>query len=211
MTIFRVHHIAAAAALIFLFAMPPALVHACGWWGDGEMDRHTTTTLTAPDGKPVPEILDSQTAKLPGRMGYGIAVPEPGRAIPYLQATYGRPLNRIGELKAFGFKAVIDIGTPAKTARLHRAETKAVGMLYFNIPVSGDTPSAEQTRLFSQIVAQSGNAPLLVYAPTAPLLGMMWAFHRLSRGAPPDFAISVGRSLGMTEEQEAVLRKRAEF
>ena len=198
-----------AAALYTSLALLAGPVFACGWWGDAEMIRFHRDDITALDGKPLPQRLDLQSAKLPGRMGYGIAVPEPGQAMPYLQATYGRPLNRISELKAFGFATVIDLGTPAKTARLHRAETETVGMRYFSIPVEGDTPSAEQAKLFSQIVYDSIGDPLLVYAPNAPLLGSMWASHRINHGAPLDFAMKEGKLLGMTAKQEAVLRKRA--
>lgn len=200
-----------AAVMSFSLSLVPAAgpVHACGWWGDAEMRRFHRDDLTAPGGEPLPHRVDLQSAKLPGRMGYGIAVPEPGQAVPYLQATYGRPLNRVGELKAFGFSTVIDLGTPAETAHLHRVETESVGMRYFSIPVQGDTPSSEQTKLFSRIVHDSIGDPLLVYAPNAPLLGSMWASHRINHGAPLDFAMKEGKLLGMTAEQEAVLRKRA--
>lgn len=206
---FQTCTIAAIAGLLFLSAMPPAPVHACGWWGDGEMNRDDNIVLTTPDGKPVPETLDINSAKLPGRMGYGIAVTESGRAVPYLQATYGRQLNRISELKVFGFQAVIDLGTAAKTANLHQTETESVGMSYFNIPIKGDMPTAGQARLFSRKVMEFHHGSLLVYAPTAPLLGMIWASHRIYHGAPLEFAVREGKSLGMTDEQIAVLRKRA--
>lgn len=198
--------VAALTSSLVLLAGP---VYACGWWGDAEMSRFHRDDVTAPRGEPLPEVVDQQSAKLPGRTGYGIAVPEPGKAVPYLQATYGRPLNRISELRAFGFAAVIDLGTPEETARLHRAETEAVGMRYFSIPVKGDTPSIEQANLFSQIVYDYSRSPLLVYAPTAPLLGAMWASHRINHGASLDFAINEGRLLGLTPQQESVLRKRA--
>jgi protein tyrosine phosphatase (PTP) superfamily phosphohydrolase (DUF442 family) len=174
------------------------------------MTTHSGSQFTDPSGKPIPETLNLQTAGLPGREGYGIAVLDAGQAVPYLQATYGRPLNRIGELQAFGFKAVIDIGTAVKTARLHRSESKAVGMRYFNIPTKNDTPSPQQVRLFTRLVMEASDGPLLVYAPTAPLLGFMWANHRFNIGSPLEFALTQGKALGMTPAQEDVLRKRAE-
>ena len=193
----------------FLLALNPACAEACGWWGDGETSRTDITLLPTHDGKPLPEALTVDNTKLPGRMGYGIAVTEQGRAIPYLQATYGRPLARIRELKAFGFQTVIDLGTPEKTARLHRAETEAVGMRYHNIPIAGHNPNADQTKLFSSIVLNATVGSLLVYAPSSSLLGMMWASHRLNVGSPMDFAIAEGMALGLTQEQAATLRTRA--
>lgn len=195
--------------LMLFIAFVPNPSNACGWWGDGEMKLHSREDLLAPNGAPVPETLDKNTAKLPGREGFGIAVLNPGHAVPYLQATYGRPLNRISELKSMGFNVVIDVGTPAKIAQLHRAETETAGMRYYNIPVDGDTPSTEQSKLFSQIVMDTNDGPLLVYARTLPLLGMIWASHRLNLGAPIEFLIKEGRLLDLTQDQESLLRKRA--
>ncbi|MCU7882483.1 MAG: hypothetical protein KZQ60_19635, partial [Candidatus Thiodiazotropha sp. (ex Lucinoma aequizonata)] len=83
-------------------------------------------------------------------MGYGIAIPDPGKAVPYLQATGGRPLNRIAELKIFEFETVIDLGTPEKAGRLHQLETEAVGMRYIHILVDGVVPSQDQVNDFTQ-------------------------------------------------------------
>ncbi|MFC1672683.1 hypothetical protein ACFL12_00885 [Pseudomonadota bacterium] len=182
--------------------------YACGWWGDGELGRDSNIPiLNAPDGTPLEQSISLRSAKLPGEMGYGIAMPDPGRAIPYLLATFGRPVNRIGELKTYGFETVIDLGTSAKSARLHRAETEAVGMAYFNIPIKGDMPSKAQVEQFRDMVVASGDAPVLVYAPTAPLLGATWAAYRISFGTPQSFAFYEGRALGLTTDQEDELRR----
>lgn len=172
------------------------------------MNRSDAVVYSTVDGKPVPEMLSVESAKLPGRMGYGIALPDPGKAIPYLLATFGRQINSIGELKNFGFKMVIDLGTPADVASKHREETEALGMSYFNIPVSLSIPSPQQTSEFTRILLEIGDYPLLVYSPTAPLLGSMWAYYRISHGAPLEYAVLEGNSLGMMPEQEAELRRR---
>lgn len=185
-------------------------VSACGWWGDGEVNRDIKVPLlNAPDGTPLEQTLSLRSAKLPGEMGYGIAVPEPGRAVPYLLETFGRPVNRISELKTYGFGAVIDLGTPEKVANLHRAETNAVGMVYFNIPIEGDMPTPTQTAQFRDMVISSSATPLLVYAPTARLLGAMWTAYRLSFGVPMNYALSEGRTLGLTEDQVDEFRHRS--
>ncbi|MEW8506815.1 MAG: hypothetical protein AB2598_08900 [Candidatus Thiodiazotropha sp.] len=186
----------------------PGHASACGWWGDGEVDRDDSEILTTPDGEVLPQVITQHSSKLPGRMGYGIAIPDPGRAIPYLQATMGRPLNRIAELHAFGFKTVIDLGTPEKSARLHRQETEALGMRYISIPVPGNLPSREDVEDFTQHVVDASHGMLLVYAPRAELLGTMWAAYRMNLGAPAGFAVREGRELGMMPDQEIVLRDR---
>ncbi|MES9872551.1 MAG: hypothetical protein ABW146_05535 [Candidatus Sedimenticola sp. 6PFRAG7] len=197
-------------ALICFSGMSPNFVHACGWWGDGEVSRHNSMVLRAPGDESVPQTLSYKTSKLPGRMGYGITIPDPGRAIPYLEATRGYKINRIAELKAFGFETVIDLGTSEKTANLHRQETEALGMRYISIPVKGLVPSQEQVNYFTQQVIDASDDMLLVYSPSSELLGTMWAAYRINLGAPIDFAIKQGKKLGMKAKQEAVVRNRAE-
>ena len=101
------------------------------------MNRSDSVVLTVTDGRPISDALSLKTSKLPGRMGYGIVVLDPGQTIPYLKATYGRQISRIGELKEFDFEAAIDLGTLSETAHKHRQETESLGMRYFNIPVVG--------------------------------------------------------------------------
>jgi len=140
--------------------IPIETPYACGWWGDGEMNRDNGpafTPLTDASGR---ALTSHELSKLPGRMGYGIVVPEPGRAVPYLEATYGRRINRIGEFKSLGYETVIDLGTPAETARLHRAETEAADMQYFNIPIKGDMPNREQMDRFGRLIIEQSKRHL---------------------------------------------------
>ncbi len=196
--------------LFFIFAILPMSVLSCGWWGDGEVNRHNDIILTPSDGISVSQTLTYKTSKLPGRMGFGIAIPDPGQAIPYLQATGGRPINRISELKHFGFETVIDLGTPEGTAYLHQSETEALGMRYISISVNGVVPSQEQVNHFTQKVVDSSSDMLLVYSPNSALLGTMWAAYRINLGAPVEFAMKQGKKLGMEAEQESILRSRLE-
>ena len=194
--------------LIIVVMADPA--RACGWWGDSEMSSRRETATVTPDGRPVEHSLSIENMKLPGRMGYGIAVPEPGRAVPYLLATFGQPLTRINELKIFGFRSVIDLATPASTAKHHRAETQAVGMKYFNIPIEGDIPNKEQTDLFIKALLTPDNTPLLVYARDADIIAAMWVSYRIKMGSPLSFALNEGRALGLAGEQEAELQNRGQ-
>lgn len=195
------------AALMLSAALPQA-VSACGWWGDGEVARDL---MQPPEldlsGLTLEQSINLQSAKLPGEMGYGIALPDPGKAIPYLLTTNGRPVNKIGELVDYGYKAVIDIGTPEEEAANHRAETESVGMAYYNIPFDGELPSQDDVILFREFVLSSSDGPLLVYAPEASLLGFMWAGYRLSFNTPLSYALSEGRDLGLTDAQADVLRQ----
>ncbi len=198
-------------AVIFLYIVLSsfAYAYACGWWGDGEMNRSDNLEVTATYGREVPDELNRETVKLPGTMGYGIALPQPSQAVPYLQATYGRHVDRIEGFKSFGFNTVIDLGTPQKTARHHREETEAAGMRYINIPVDTAIPSQKNIDYFTRMVVRYSIDPILVYSPSAELLGSVWATHRLMWGTPLELAIEEGRSLGMSKIQEAAIRKQS--
>jgi len=179
---------------------------ACGWWGDSEMSSRRETATVTPDGRAVEHTLSLENMKLPGRMGYGIAVPEPGRATPYLLATFGQPLNRIQELKIFGFRSVIDLATPEPETRLHQAETEAVGMKYFNLSAKIDIPSKDQIDHFIEILLDPQNTPLLIYARKAEMIAVLWTSYRLRMGSPMAFSLHEGRALGLTDNQEEELR-----
>jgi hypothetical protein len=193
------------AALLCLAAVFSGPASACGWWGDGEIGRvDDDTPVIGETGAPaIP--AGRRAARLPGEEGYGIAVFRPDMAVPYLRATGGRRLARIGELKAAGFVAVIDLGTRAAVAGLHQAESEAVGMRYVNIPIAGAMPAAGEVALFSSFVGDPGNRPLLVYAPESGLLGTMWVLHRLGQGAPRGTAFGEGQAFGVSPQLEAFL------
>ena len=195
-----------AITAFILLPLSPHQVIACGWWGDGEMNRDSEPALPTVTDASGQELQGVAASKLPGRLGYGIAVLEPGRAVPYLQATYGWRINRIGDLRSVGYETVIDLGTPANAARLHRKESETVGMRYFNIPITEEFPSRDQVDRFGRLIMGFGRDPVLVYAPAASLLGIMWASYRIDYlGTPISFALDEGRSLGMTEAQGASL------
>jgi len=193
------------ANLLIISVVPVEAPQACGWWGDGEMQTHNQpSNLTTADGTPPSATLSLRSAKLPGRMGYGVAVPDPGQAVPYLNATGGHPITRIGDFKIFGFLTVIDLGASPETEPLHRAETESVGMRYVSIPIRNDMPNREQTKRFARTVIDGGT-PLLVYAPRAAQLGAVWASYRLWLGSPSSYAIAEGKTLGLKPEQTAAL------
>jgi protein tyrosine phosphatase (PTP) superfamily phosphohydrolase (DUF442 family) len=185
-------------ALLYLACSGPAA--ACGWWGDGELGRADDDVPSlAEDGAPaIP--AGRRAALLPGGEGYGIAVFRPDLAVPYLRATGGRSLTRIGELRVAGFAAVIDLGTPVAEAARHRAESAEAGMRYTSIPVVGTLPAAGDVTLFSGLVGDPGNRPLLVYAPDSGLLAAMWALHRLGQGAPRGTALGEAQAFGAAPE-----------
>ena len=190
------------AALCLVTAFPGS-AFACGWWGDGEMNRDENAIDVGIDGvSSIP--VGVQAAKIPGEKGYGIAVFQSNRAVPYLRATDGRQIAGIEQLRKVGFVTVIDLGTPAATARRHKAETELLGMHYVNIPVAG-IPTEEKVELFSRTVSDSANRPVVVYGPKISLLGDMWVLHRLGQGALRGTALGEGLVFGVSRNLEETL------
>lgn len=195
----------AALSLVTAYTGP---ILACGWWGDGEMNRDDGGIIVGADGRPVeqadaaPIPAGLQAARIPGRTGYGIAVFRPDLAIAYLRATNGLPISTIDELREAGFVAVVDLGTPEAEARLHGDETKAAGMRYFSIPVAAARPTQDDVALFSAAVVDPANRPLLVFADEASLLGDMWVLHRLGQGAPYGTAAGEGAAFGASSKPQ---------
>lgn len=160
------------AALIFSLAAAPLTVQACGWWGDGEMNQEDEAVEVDEGDESGP--LMQLVSRVPGGQGFGLAVSELNRASPYLDAVGGRKIKRISQLRDAGLIAVVDVGTPPVVARLHRAETEAMGMRYFSIPVAGSGPTPDQMALFQRITKDADNLPLVVYSARAGLLSEMW-------------------------------------
>jgi protein tyrosine phosphatase (PTP) superfamily phosphohydrolase (DUF442 family) len=203
---------------------------ACGWWGDGEDDDHDAIVIGA-DGRPVsenkstnnqsidravePAMKHTRAPAMPlglevpsPRSGYGIVVRQDGSAIPYLQAVQGQSVHTIQLLRRAGFSTVIDLGTIPKVAVLHRRETEALSMQYFNIPIDGDAPDKTQVARFREILSAKGKLPILVFSASANLLGGMWAYYRLAEGVAQEVAIKEGRELGLSKDNVHGIRKR---
>ncbi|MCW8862820.1 MAG: hypothetical protein OQJ87_07340 [Rhodospirillales bacterium] len=165
---------------------------ACMWKGDPEVLFNAQE-----DARPVEIDPGQNPAKIPGGTGYGIAVPGPGEAIPYLIATHGRSLDGVEEVKGFGFMAIIDLGTPVMAAHRHRDEAEAADLRYVNIPTKGDIPTDEEVRFFRDAIITGNNGSIMVYAKSPALLGTMWAAYRVLMGSSRTYAIGEAASLGL--------------
>ena len=182
----------------------PLAAGACGWWGDGEMNRDQLLPGIVSGGRQIPHLLDRESITLPGNR-YGIAITEPGQAQPYLQATYGRPISSIEDLGAYGFRTIIDLaplvgqGSPEFPARLSQS------MQQYHVPVVSTVPGRIQVAEFRELVLDAANLPALVIAPSAEALAGMWAAYRLEFGTPLSYAIAEAVAMGLQPEQEAAL------
>ena len=179
---------------------------ACGWWGDGEMNRDQLLPGIAPGGRQVPLSLDRDSITLPGNR-YGMAITEPGQAQPYLQATYGRPINSIRDLGGYGFRAIIDLAPLADQDVQELSRGLPQPMRQYHVPVASMLPERSQVAEFRDLVLDAANLPAIVIAPTAEALAGMWAAYRLEFGTPLSYAIAEAVAMGLQPGQEAALTR----
>ena len=160
---------------------------ACGWWGDGESGNNPAAVIIGKDGKPVQNNRTGSAAiadmKIPRQMGYGIAVFQADKAIPYLRAINNRHTNTIQELKKMGFVTVIDIGTEPHASASHSRESNELGLNYVYIPVDQNGfATLNGSKKLHQAIQNFKRRPLLVYASKVDVLATAWGKHRLQQG-----------------------------
>ena len=112
----------------------------------------------------------------------------------------------IGELKAAGFVAVVDLRGPDEGTNDERRAVEAAGLRYFNIPVTG-LPSGAQVVQFSHVLGDRADLPVLVHCASGNRVGAMWALYRARSGVPAATAMDEGRRIGLRGDREAAVAK----
>ncbi len=110
------------------------------------------------------------------------------------------------ELKDLGFTAIVDLRSPEEGIAEEQAGAKALGLKYFNIPVSANTPTEEQVAVFAAIVEDESNLPIMVHCVSANRAGAMWSLYRAAKGVPHEIAIEEGRTVGLKPSRENAVR-----
>lgn len=194
--------------ILALILLLPLGAGACGWWGDGEMNRDQVIQGISFGVRQIPLHLDRDSITLPGNFGYGMAITEPGQAQPYLQSTYGRPIGSIADLNAYGFRSIIDLGPLAGQRSREYREGLTQQMRYHRLPVASVIAGQGEVAGFRDLLLDADNLPAFVVAPAAEVLAFMWAAYRLEFGTPLSYAIAEARPMGLRPEQEAALIRR---
>ena len=97
--------------------------------------------------------------------------------------TGGQPsLRHLEQLKAEGVKAIINLRqTPEYAAAEEEAKAKALGLRYFNIPVSPTDPKDEQATEFLKITDDRENRPAFIHCRSAARVAAFWMIRRVLR------------------------------
>src|SRR6185295_14063047 len=97
----------------------------------------------------------------------------------------GQPTTaQLSELKAQGITTVINlrvVGEAGFDAPAEEADVKKLGMKYFHIPVSGQTPKDEQADEFLKITDDAKNRPVFIHCASANRVGAFFMIRRVLR------------------------------
>ncbi|MDA0999713.1 MAG: sulfur transferase domain-containing protein [bacterium] len=130
------------------------------------------------------------------------------RASPFVASSGVLGKGGVAEVKALGFKTIVDLRAPSEGIAEEKAEAEAMGLRYINIPVSTAAPTNAQVAAFAKIVENPANYPILFHCQSANRTGAMWALYRFRKGVPPAVAVEEGRTLGLKSSREKAVRLR---
>ena len=114
--------------------------------------------------------------------------------------TGGQPsLQHLEKLKADGVKAIINLRQPTEyAADEEQAKAKALGLRYFNIPVSPTEPKDEQATEFLKITDDRENRPAFIHCRSAARVAAFWMIRRVLRdGWKTEDALQEAQKIGL--------------
>ena len=117
--------------------------------------------------------------------------------------TGGQPTPaHLAELKSQGINTIINLRAPGEAgfdAAAEEAETKKLGMKYFNIPVSNQAgPKDEQADEFLRLTDDAKNRPVFIHCGSANRVGGFFMIRRVLRdGMTFDAAKAEAQKIGL--------------
>jgi uncharacterized protein (TIGR01244 family) len=113
-------------------------------------------------------------------------------------ATAGRVLpDGMAQLKALGFKTILDIRTQREGVSEEEAAVRALGLRYVNVPITPETLSVADLDVIERLLDDKDAAPVLFHCGSANRVGGVWALLSMRRGKSPDEAQAEGRAIGL--------------
>jgi uncharacterized protein (TIGR01244 family) len=153
-------------------------------------------------------VAQLAVAQAPSRERVSPAVTNYSRATPQIATAGILRDGALAELKSLGFATVVDLRGPDEGTDIEQRAAAAVGLRYFNIPVTTEAPTDAQIVEFARLVENGGNHPLMAHCASANRVGAMWTLYRAARGVPMSTAIAEGRAIGLQPDREYAVRAR---
>ena len=114
-------------------------------------------------------------------------------------AAAGRPSDEgFRQLKAQGFRTVIDLRTPSEEGQPEeKAIVEAQGLKYVHVPLMPNTFSPADVAAVKAVLDDATSGPVLLHCQSANRVGAVWAAIRASEGLPLEEAIEDGKRVGL--------------
>jgi uncharacterized protein (TIGR01244 family) len=114
-------------------------------------------------------------------------------------ATAGQPSPQaLGQLKAMGFKTVINLRTEKEGGKAEGEPVKAAGLRYLWVPVAADTFSAADVDAVAKLLDDPEAGPILLHCSSANRVGAVWTILQVRKGKAPEEAEAEGRTIGLS-------------
>jgi uncharacterized protein (TIGR01244 family) len=113
-------------------------------------------------------------------------------------AVAGQPTAAgLAELKAMGFKTVVNLRTEKEGAKDEALVVKAAGLTYVWVPVTVETLSQADADAVAKILDDPAAGPVLLHCATANRVGAVWALLRVRQGKTLEEAETEARTVGL--------------
>lgn len=103
----------------------------------------------------------------------------------------------IPQLKAMGFKTVLNLRTEQEGAKDEESVVRAQGLRYEWVPVMPETLSIADVKKVEAVLDDASAAPVLFHCASANRVAGVWAIIQVRRGKPLAAAIEEARPLGL--------------
>ena len=114
-------------------------------------------------------------------------------------AAAGQPSPEgLAQLKALGFKTVINLRTEKEGGKAEAEPVKAAGLRYVWVPVTAETFSAADVDAVAKVIDDPEAGPILFHCASANRVGAVWTVVQVRKGKSPEEAEAEGRTIGLS-------------
>lgn len=134
------------------------------------------------------------------------------RLSPGLAAAGTPSAEAIAELKALGFKTVIDLRTEEEGTAAEKAAVEGQGLRYVSVPITAASLSLDDVKAVSELLDDADAGPVLLHCAKSVRVGAVYGAVQALKGKSMAEAEAAGRAAGLTNGPmvEAMRRVAAE-
>jgi len=113
-------------------------------------------------------------------------------------AASGQPTAEgLAELKALGFRTVVNLRTEAEGAAAERAVVQGQGLVYVNVPITHEGFALADVEAVQKVIEDKAAGPVLLHCASSNRVGAVWAVVQAQQGRSLEEALAAGREAGL--------------